>query len=300
MHPYKQMISSLGDLLSFVEVHDLDGNPVVICRWRYDGRRLEMRYTNALRVGMNLGGAFKGRHTGAGRVVDITGLPGAMGMFAPGALCETTGEGRLDVLEAFIDVRGLGHSPGEWSGLPPLDIEDESMRVALVKLLVTAQGGDEIDARDAATSLRRAAWRSLKVRSQRGYDRGPWKGGLRPTAHHRVELLIQQQLRSGALGRSGDTLPERRCLPNVATLAEAAGLSVSHFIRTFRQMTGTTPHQHVMARRQQRAMALLVEPDLSVAEVADRLGFSSPAHFVATFRTRFGVTPGGYRSAVLG
>ena len=300
MQSFTQMVSSLGDLLSFVELRDLDGHPVVVCRWRYDGRRLEMKCTSALRVGMNLGGAFEGRHVGAGRVVGITGLPGAMGMFAPGASCVTTGEGSLDVLEAFIDVRGLGHFLREWSELPPLDVEDESMRAALVKLLVTAQSGDELDARNAATSLRRAAWRSLMSRTQRGYDRGSWKGGLRPTAHHRVELLIQQQLRSGAPGRSGDTPPERRCLPDVATLAAAAGLSVSHFIRNFRQMTGTTPHQHVMARRQQRAMALLVEPDLSVAEVADRLGFSSPAHFVATFRRKFGVTPGSYRSAVLG
>ena len=299
MQSFKQMISSLGDLHSFVELCDLDGHPVAICRWRYDGRRLEMRCTGALRVGMNLGGAFEGRHAGAGRVVGITGLPGAMGMFAPGASCVTTGEGRLDVLEAFIDVRGLGNLR-EWPGLPPLDIEDESMRAALVKLLVTAQGGEEIDARDAATSLRRSAWRSLVSQTQREYDRSPCKGGMRPTANHRVELLIQQRLRSGMLERSGDVLPERRCLPDVATLAAAAGLSVSHFIRTFRQMTGTTPHQHVMARQQQRAMALLVEPDLSVAEVADRLGFSSPAHFVATFRRKFGVTPGGYRSAVLG
>ncbi len=300
MQSFRQMISALGDLLLFVELHDFDGHPVTVCRWRYDGRRLEMRCASALRVGMNLGGAFKGRHTGAGRVVGITGRPGAMGMFAPGASCVTTGEGRLDVLEAFIEVHGLGHSLQEWPRFPPLDVEDESMRAAMVKLFVTAQGGSEIEACDAATSLRRAACRSLMSRNHRGYDRGPWKGGLRPTAHHRIELLIERQLRSEASGQSDDAPLEQCCLPDVATLAAAAGLSVSHFIRTFRQMTGTTPHQHVMARRQQRAMALLVEPDLSVAAVADRLGFSSPAHFIATFRRRFGVTPGGYRVAVLG
>ena len=300
MQSFKQMISALGELLSFVELRDLDNHSIAVCRWRYDGRRMEMRCTSALRVGMNLSGAFRGCHAGGGRTVGITGLPGAMGMFAPGATCVTTGEGRLDVIEAFIDVCGLGHSVREWPGMPPLNVEDETMRVALVKLLVTAHGRDEIEARDAATLLRRAACESLRSRTHLINDRGPWKGGLRPTAHHRVEFLIEQQLRSGASRQSTDPLPRRRCHPDVATLAAAAGVSVSHFIRTFRKMTGTTPHQHVMARRQQRAMALLVEPDLSVAEVADRLGFSSPAHFVATFRKKFGVTPGCYRSAVLG
>ena len=38
----------------------------------------------------------------------------------------------------------------------------------------------------------------------------------------------------------------------------------------------------------------------ALGEPEEVRGFSSPAHFIATFRTRFGVTSGGYRSAVLG
>ena len=195
---------------------------------------------------------------------------------------------------------GLGHFAQEWPGLPPLDIEDEAVRAAIVTTFVSAQCGDESRARHAATSLRRAACRFLMSRTRHVNDRSLRQGGLRPVARFRVERLIEQRLGSGELAQPVDVPPQRGCLADVEVLADAAGLSVSHFIRAFRQMTGTTPHQHVMARRLQRALALLVDPGLSIAEVADRLGFSSPAHFVSSFRRKFQVTPGEYQSAVLG
>jgi AraC family transcriptional regulator len=77
-------------------------------------------------------------------------------------------------------------------------------------------------------------------------------------------------------------------------------LSVNHFIRAFRQQTGVTPHRFVVLRRLERGIALLKKPGMSVAEVADGMGFATPAHFVATFRRTMGVTPGAFRAAVLG
>jgi AraC family transcriptional regulator len=83
-------------------------------------------------------------------------------------------------------------------------------------------------------------------------------------------------------------------------LASAACLSVNHFIRAFHQQTGVTPHRHVVLCRLDQAIALLKKPGKSVAEVADVVGFATPAHFIATFRRTMGVTPGAFRAAVLG
>jgi len=52
-------------------------------------------------------------------------------------------------------------------------------------------------------------------------------------------------------------------------------------------------------RRMERAIAMLKKPGISVAEIADAVGFATPAHFVATFRRLMGVTPGAFRAAVL-
>ncbi len=107
-------------------------------------------------------------------------------------------------------------------------------------------------------------------------------------AMRRVDELITSRLDSGDVRA-----------PSLGDLAAAAGMSVSHFIRAFRQSTGATPHQHVLTRRIERAMGLLAQPDHSVAEVANSTGYASPSHFVASFRQRLGVTPGTYREAVL-
>src|SRR5258706_9391627 len=86
--------------------------------------------------------------------------------------------------------------------------------------------------------------------------------------------------------------------PTLRALAATARVSTNHFIRSFRQMRGTTPHQLVMARRCQRAMDLLRQSDLTVADVSDAAGYSSPAYFIASFRQQLRVTPGAYQRAV--
>jgi AraC-like DNA-binding protein len=110
---------------------------------------------------------------------------------------------------------------------------------------------------------------------------------LPPAVISRAERLIAE-----ALDRPSPASPTLR------ELAAKARISPNHLIRSFRHMRGTTPHQLVMTRRCQRAMDLLRQPDLTVADVSDAAGYSSPAYFIASFRQQFGVTPGAYQRAV--
>jgi methylphosphotriester-DNA--protein-cysteine methyltransferase len=48
------------------------------------------------------------------------------------------------------------------------------------------------------------------------------------------------------------------------------------------------------------AVSLLRFAEVSVAEVAYKVGFSTPAHFVSTLRTALGVTPGVLHEALAG
>lgn len=81
----------------------------------------------------------------------------------------------------------------------------------------------------------------------------------------------------------------------IAALAGVAGLPTVRFVRDFRLTFGTTPHRYVMQRRLERARAMLKTTASPLAEIAYALGFSSQAHFTASFRRRFGVTPGRIR-----
>jgi len=63
-----------------------------------------------------------------------------------------------------------------------------------------------------------------------------------------------------------------------------------------KQSTGIAPHRYVIHCRVKRAMALLRETELPIAEVAHRVGFASPSHFSVVFHKVSGVTPRQYRT----
>lgn len=78
-------------------------------------------------------------------------------------------------------------------------------------------------------------------------------------------------------------------------LAGEAGMSTFHFAREFKRATGTTPHQHLIKFRVERAKSLLVESELPLAEVGLRAGFGHQSHFTRLFRRLTGTTPQSYR-----
>ena len=85
---------------------------------------------------------------------------------------------------------------------------------------------------------------------------------------------------------------------SVPELAEAAGLSLYHFIKVCRHTEGFTPHKLLLNMRVERAIAILTQKDSRMDETAIATGFSSPSHFVCTFGRFVGVLPSEFRSAV--
>ena len=81
-------------------------------------------------------------------------------------------------------------------------------------------------------------------------------------------------------------------------LAREAGLSTSHFIRSFRDSTGKTPYQFLLDRRIQRAQALIRDPRTSLTEIAKSSGFANQHHMARIFRSVTGVTPSAYRRSL--
>lgn len=105
------------------------------------------------------------------------------------------------------------------------------------------------------------------------------RGGLSPTRLKKVTTLIQE-----SLGREM-TLQE---------LADAAGLSVFHFSRAFRQSTGMSPFQFVLKCRVNQARKLLLAPMARIHDVALDCGFCDQAHLTRHFKKVTGLTPAAY------
>lgn len=78
------------------------------------------------------------------------------------------------------------------------------------------------------------------------------------------------------------------------TLARGAGMSVSHFHRTFKALTGVTPKAYALAVRARRLRGELTAND-SVTAAMMKAGFSSSSRFHASAKT-LGMTPTAYRA----
>ena len=80
------------------------------------------------------------------------------------------------------------------------------------------------------------------------------------------------------------------------SLALVARLSPYHFLRTFEEVTGTTPHQYLLRVRLRRAAIFLRSEPTRISDIALRCGFGDISNFNRTFRAEFGVNPRTYRS----
>ena len=109
-------------------------------------------------------------------------------------------------------------------------------------------------------------------------------GELPPALLRRVLAYVEERL--------GDPI-------DLDALAAVVGHSRYDFARKFRRSTGEPPIRYLRRRRLERAAALLSERRgrgaPTVAEVAARVGYGSPAAFAQAFRRRFGVSPTDHR-----
>ncbi len=82
---------------------------------------------------------------------------------------------------------------------------------------------------------------------------------------------------------------------SLRAMAEIAHLSLYHFARTFRRVTGIPPGEFLGALRLQRAKELLLTTDLSASEVCFEVGYKSLGTFTSRFTQLVGVSPGRMR-----
>ena len=85
----------------------------------------------------------------------------------------------------------------------------------------------------------------------------------------------------------------------IKDICSEVNVSPYHFIRTFKQKTGASPHQYLMNIRIKKAEELLCTRQYSVAEVATLCGFISLPHFSNTFKAITGHSPSEYRKLYL-
>ncbi|MFV0337877.1 MAG: helix-turn-helix domain-containing protein [Chthoniobacterales bacterium] len=83
---------------------------------------------------------------------------------------------------------------------------------------------------------------------------------------------------------------------HVGAFAASENVSEAYFRRCFRTQIGLSPQQYLMSLRQREAENRLEFSNAQVTQIADDLGFSSPYHFSAWFKSRLSCSPSLWRT----
>lgn len=86
---------------------------------------------------------------------------------------------------------------------------------------------------------------------------------------------------------------------NINTLSNAdyarmCRLSEYHFIRTFKKVTGLTPHRYMVKITVNKAIELMTDTNLNISEIAGMLGFEDSLYFSRFFKKETGRSPKNY------
>ena len=78
-------------------------------------------------------------------------------------------------------------------------------------------------------------------------------------------------------------------------LIKVTGFSHGHLCRLMKNLLGTTPTEYIMDLRMVYAANLLVNSDMDILTISNKIGISSLSYFIGSFKTKYNTTPHQYR-----
>jgi len=110
-----------------------------------------------------------------------------------------------------------------------------------------------------------------------------------PVVIHRKDRDKLRNVRKEILSQ-----PEKRW--TVSEMAKLTALSASRFHAVYKSLFGTSPMRDVIEAKIGYAKSLLLSDEqLTLTEVAEKLGYNDQYHFIRQFKSVTGQTPGAYR-----
>lgn len=82
---------------------------------------------------------------------------------------------------------------------------------------------------------------------------------------------------------------------NIEEFAQSRSMSVSWFLRNFKQATGMSPMHYILINRINNAVSLLETTDYNINEISTIVGYDNPMYFSRLFKKQKGVSPTEYR-----
>ena len=85
---------------------------------------------------------------------------------------------------------------------------------------------------------------------------------------------------------------------SVESLSKEVGMSRSSLYNKLLELTGQTPVEYIRSYRLDKAAALLEKSDMTIAEIAYQVGFSTPNYFAKSFKSKFNMLPSEFIARV--
>jgi YesN/AraC family two-component response regulator len=82
---------------------------------------------------------------------------------------------------------------------------------------------------------------------------------------------------------------------NMAVVSNYVSMNYSFFSYSFKQHTGYSFVNYLKMIRMNEAKKLLTETDMKIVEISTCVGYENEKHFMKTFKSLMGVSPGEYR-----
>ena len=263
---------------------------VAASRFRMGSVDISLPALEAPTFGVNYGPEMRLERTLQGRRVSGCGSPGHLCILPPDAETRWVFDEPGDVALVFLNRELFDRAVEE-------DVDLDPARVEIVPRFVI---------RDLV--LERIAHRLLKEIFEPGATRLLTEEFAQELASHLIcshsNLAHLQRsdrayaMAPGKLKRAEDYIVSNLQIEmSLQDIAAAAGMSLFHFAKAFKQTTGRTPHQFLTDRRLLHARSLLHDGSLSIGRIAGAVGLSH-SHFTAVFTRQMGMTPSKFRDVL--
>lgn len=83
--------------------------------------------------------------------------------------------------------------------------------------------------------------------------------------------------------------------PTLAELSRLVGTNEFKLKRGFKKIFGTSPYDYHLQHKLEQARSYILDTDLTIAEIAYKVGYSDPAHLTNAFRKQYGICPSDLR-----
>jgi AraC family transcriptional regulator of adaptative response/methylated-DNA-[protein]-cysteine methyltransferase len=121
------------------------------------------------------------------------------------------------------------------------------------------------------------------------------RAGFRPCKRCRPDAESRDARYAAQVAAACRVIEAAETMPDLPTLAQAAGLSSGHFHRIFKRATGLTPRQYAAAHRGERVRAALARGG-RVTDAIYESGYNSSGRFYSAAADVLGMTPSRYRA----